>query len=75
MTKTFERFLRAFTDDELIAFAQDRGRVRPPYWKVLRLALQVEAGRRRLGSDADRGALFGTAAPSEERTGRASRPA
>ena len=51
MTKTFERFLRSFTDDELIAFAQDRRRARPPYWKVMRLALQVEATRRQLRLD------------------------
>jgi hypothetical protein len=48
MTKTFERFLRSFSDEELAAFAQDRGRVQPPYWKVMRLALQVEATRREL---------------------------
>ena len=53
MTKTFERFLRSFTDDELIAFAQDRRRARPPYWKAMRLALQVEAARRRLRLDED----------------------
>ena len=48
MTVTFERFLRSFDDDELRAFAHARGRVRPPYWKVMRLALQIEATRRGL---------------------------
>jgi len=53
MTKTFERFLRSFSDEELTAFAQDRGRVQPPYWKVMRLALRVEASRRGLRFDED----------------------
>jgi hypothetical protein len=48
MTKTFDRFLRAFSDEELVAFAQDRSRAHPPYWKVLRLALLIEADRRGL---------------------------
>lgn len=48
MTSTFERFLRSFSDEELTAFAQDRARVRPPYWKALRLALRVESDRRDL---------------------------
>mgnify|MGYP001815792258 CR=1 FL=1 len=71
MTKTFERFLHSFSDDQLIAFAQDRGRVRPPYWKVLRLALEVEANRRQLRLDADDAELVGTTAPSEARSGTA----
>lgn len=71
MTKTFERFLRSFSDDELIAFAQERGRVRPPYWKVLRLALQVEAGRRQLRLDVADGELVGAPTPSEVRAGTA----
>jgi len=53
MTKTFERFLRSFSDEELAAFVRDRGRNRPPYWKVMRLALQVEAARRELRFDED----------------------
>lgn len=48
MTKTFERFLRSFSDEELAAFAHDRGRAQPPYWKVMRLALRIEATRRGL---------------------------
>ena len=55
MTKTFERFLHAFTDEELIAFAQERGRVRPPYWKTMQLALRIEADRRGLHPDGGRG--------------------
>jgi|GEM_PF-6189563 len=53
MTKTFERFLRSFSDDELAAFAQERSRIRPPYWKVLQLALRIEATRRGLTLDDD----------------------
>ena len=72
MTKTFERFLRSFSDDELRAFAQDRGRVRPPYWKVLRLALRVEAARRDLRFDADLAEVLGDGASEpESRTGTA----
>ena len=52
MTKTFEQFLRSFSDDELLAFAQERSRVRPPYWKVMRLALRIEADRRGLDREA-----------------------
>ena len=65
MTKTFERFLRSFSDEELTAFAQDRGRVQPPYWKVMRLALRVEAGRRGLRFDEDiaKAIIDPTAAP------------
>jgi hypothetical protein len=48
MTKTFERFLRSLTDDELTVFARERSKVRPPYWKSMRLALAVEASRRGL---------------------------
>ena len=51
MTKTFQRFLRSFSDAELTAFAQDRARVRPPYWKVMALALRIEADRRGLALD------------------------
>ena len=52
MTKSFERFLRSFSDDELVAFAQDRRQAQPPYWKVMRLALRIEATRRGLALDA-----------------------
>ncbi len=72
MTKTFERFLRSFSDEELIAFARDRGRVGPPYWKVMRLALRIEAGRRDLRFDEETIKAIGeiTAEP-EARTGTA----
>jgi hypothetical protein len=72
MTKTFERFLRSFTDDELTAFAQDRGRARPPYWKLLRLALLVEADRRQLRFDGATAELIGETTPRPKtRTGTA----
>jgi hypothetical protein len=48
MTKTFERFLRSFSDEELVAFAGERSRLQPPYWRALMLALRIEAGRRGL---------------------------
>ncbi len=48
MTKTFERFLRSFSDDELRAFARERAKVRPPYWRLMQLALRIELGRRGL---------------------------
>ena len=51
MTKTFERFLRSFDDEELMQFARERGALRPPYWRVLRLALQIEIDRRGLHPD------------------------
>ena len=53
MTKTFERFLHAFTDEELIAFALERGTVQPPYWKTMQLALRIEADRRALHLDGE----------------------
>ena len=37
MTKTFERFLRSFSDAELKAFAHTRAEVRPPYWRAMQL--------------------------------------
>ncbi len=72
MTKTFERFLRSFSDDELMSFAQDRARVGPPYWKVMRLALRIEATRRGLRLD-EVPAELAAAAPTEPdtRTGTA----
>jgi len=51
MTRTFERFLRAFDDDELALFARDRATARPPYWRAMQLALQVEADRRGIRLD------------------------
>lgn len=53
MTKTFERFLRSFSDDELVAFARDRTQAHPPYWKVMRVALAIEASRRGLRLEND----------------------
>ncbi len=53
MTKTFERFLRSFSDEELTRFAQEREAVRPPYWRVMRLALQIELSRRSLALPAE----------------------
>ena len=53
MTKTFERFLRSFSDDELATFAQERERVQPPYWRFLRVALRIEADRRGLRLEED----------------------
>jgi hypothetical protein len=51
MTKTFEHFLRSFDDDELVSFAQTRAALHPPYWRVMRLALRVEADRRGIRLD------------------------
>jgi hypothetical protein len=51
MTQTFERFLRSFSDDELTAFVQERRRVNPPYWKLMQVALRIEASRRGLALD------------------------
>lgn len=66
MTKTFERFLHSFSDDELIAFAEDRHRARPPYWKVLRMALRIEADRRGLRLDEDLAKAIATTSPDHE---------
>jgi hypothetical protein len=72
MTKTFERFLRSFSDDELIAFAQERHLVQPPYWKVLRVALRIEADRRGLRLDEDLAkAIAGTTSEPETQTATA----
>ena len=51
MTRTFERFLRAFDDDELVLFARERAKARPPYWRALQIALRVEADRRGIRLD------------------------
>ena len=51
MTRAFERFLRSFSDEELTAFARDRAAVRPPYWRFMQLALQMESDRRGLRFD------------------------
>jgi len=48
MTKTFERFLRSFSDEELVRFAQERAAALPPYWRAMRLALRIESDRRGL---------------------------
>ena len=56
MTKTFERFLRSFTDQELTAFVYERDQVRPPYWKAMQLALRIELDRRGLRLEDDAGA-------------------
>ena len=48
MTQAFERFLRSFSDEELLRFAQERSEARPPYWRTMRLALAIEAHRRGL---------------------------
>ena len=69
MTKTFERFLHAFTDEELIAFALERGRARPPYWKTMQLALRIEADRR--GLHLDGGPAKVTVTPASGRSAHA----
>ena len=51
MTKTFERFLRSFSDEELEAFARDRSRLRPPYWRAMQVALRIERDRRGLATE------------------------
>ncbi len=72
MTKTFERFLRSFSDEELRVFAQERARVRPPYWQAMQLALPIEADRRslRLEEEPLRLPAMGPT-PDEARTGTA----
>jgi len=51
MTKTFERFLRSLSDEDLLRFAEERRAVEPPYWRVMRVALAIETGRRGLEVD------------------------
>ena len=53
MTKTFERFLRSFDDEDLARFAQERERIRPPYWRFLQVALRIESDRRGLRYEDD----------------------
>jgi hypothetical protein len=53
MTKAFERFLRSFSDEDLAAFARDRGEKRPPYWRVMEMALRIELSRRGVALDED----------------------
>lgn len=53
MTRTFEHFLRSFSDEDLVAFSEERARAQPPYWRALAVALRVEAGRRGLHLDED----------------------
>jgi hypothetical protein len=53
MTRTFERFLRSFSDEDLEAFAQDRQEKRPPYWRAMRVALRIEFDRRGLRTGDD----------------------
>ena len=72
MTRTFERFLRSFTDEELTAFAQERARIRPPYWRVMQLALRIESDRRGLRLEDERPELAASRPAAENaRTGTA----
>lgn len=72
MTKTFERFLRSFTDDQLIAFAQARSEAQPPYWRVLQFALRLEADRRGMALDPElTGATSDTSAEPRAHAGTA----
>jgi hypothetical protein len=72
MTKTFERFLRSFSDEQLASFAQERGRIRPPYWRALQVALRIESDRRGLRYEADvPGSASGSSLEQEARRGSA----
>ena len=72
MTRTFERFLRSFTDEELTAFAQERARIRPPCWRVMQLALRIESDRRGLRLEDERPELVASRpAAGDARTGTA----
>jgi hypothetical protein len=51
MTKAFERFLRSFSDDDLAAFAKEQVEKRPPYRRVMEVALRIELDRRDLRLD------------------------
>jgi hypothetical protein len=51
MTKTFERFLRSFSDEDLRAFTLERGKQRPPYWRTMQVALRIERDRRGMQAD------------------------
>ena len=67
MTRTFERFLRSFADDELVRFAHARAGANPPYWRVMQFALRVEADRRGIRLDHE---LFTTAVPTDDAPAR-----
>lgn len=54
MSKTFERFLRSFSDEELILFAHERAVAQPPYWRMLHSALRLEMSKRGLDPEAER---------------------
>lgn len=72
MTRTFERFLRSFSDEELAAFARQRAKVRPPYWRVMQVALRIEADRRGLRRDEEPvEPMSGESAAEEVHTGSA----
>jgi hypothetical protein len=53
MTKTFERFLRSFSDEDLRAFTLERGKQRPPYWRTMQVALRIERDRRGMQPDGE----------------------
>lgn len=59
MIKTFDRFLQSLSDDDLKAFAFERSRLLPPYWRAMRMALRVELFRRGLLLDDDWGLALG----------------
>jgi hypothetical protein len=68
MTKTFERFLRSFSDEELASFARERSHIRPPYWRSLQVALRIESDRRGLSYESD--VLGATAGPARQHDAR-----
>lgn len=51
VTRAFERFLRSFSDDDLRAFAKEQVEKRPPYRRLLEIALRIELDRRELSLD------------------------
>lgn len=53
MTRAFERFLRSFSDDDLTAFAREQVAKRPPYRRLMEVALRIELARRDLRLDMD----------------------
>jgi hypothetical protein len=48
LTKAFERFLRSFSDDDLTAYAQEQLESRPPFRRVMEVAVRIELDRRGL---------------------------